>query len=312
MSADREKNFISAVVYVHNNEKEIEYFLKYLNKTLMSTFENYEIICVDDESKDDSVKIIKNTAKEFENTTVNIIQMSYEQGLEKSMLAGVDFAIGDFVYEFDSCIIDYELSLIIDIYNKSIQGYDIVAASPEKNNNILSSFFYYVLNKFGKGNNKLKSERFRILSRRGINRIHQGTANIVYRKIVYYSCGLKHEHITYKPLIKTNINKNFLYNQNIAIDSIIAFTSIGYKISMAATLIMMCLMIITVIYSLFVKILQLDVSGGWMTLIWIISLSFFVLFGLASIIIRYLSMILRLLNNRNTYLYDSIDKINKN
>lgn len=311
MISDKEKNFISAVVYVHNNEDEIEYFLKSINETLASNFEKYEIICVNDYSTDDTVKVINNISKEFQNTTVNIINMSYKQGLEKSMLAGVDFAIGDFVFEFDSCIIDYDLSLIMDIYSKSLEGYDIVAASPNKNNSLFSSIFYTLLNKVG-GQDKLKSERFRILSRRGINRVNQNTSNIVYRKVVYYSCGLKYTHITYKPVTKKQINKDFLYNQNLAIDSIIAFTNIGYKISMAATFIMMCLMIATMIYSLFIKILGLDVSGGWMTLMWIVSLSFFVLFGLASIIIRYLSMILGLVNNRSSYSYDSINKINRN
>ena len=311
MISDKEKNFISAVVYVHNNEDEIEYFLKSINEKLASNFEKYEIICVNDYSTDDTVKVINNISKEFQNTTVNIINMSYKQGLEKSMLAGVDFAIGDFVYEFDTCIIDYDLSLIMDIYQKSLQGYDIVAASPNKNNSLLSSMFYSLLNKFG-GQDKLKSERFRILSRRGINRINQNTSNIVYRKVVYYSCGLKYTHITYKPVIKKQINKDFLYNQNLAIDSIIAFTNIGYKTSMTATLVMMCLLIMSIVYSLIVKILGLNVSGGWMTLMWIMSLSFFVLFGLASIIIRYLSMILGLINNKSSYSYDSINKINKN
>ena len=102
MISDKEKNFISAVVYVHNNEDEIEYFLKSINEKLASNFEKYEIICVNDYSTDDTVKIINNISKEFQNTTVNIINMSYKQGLEKSMLAGVDFAIGDFVFEFDS------------------------------------------------------------------------------------------------------------------------------------------------------------------------------------------------------------------
>lgn len=311
MISDKEKNFISAVVYVHNNEDEIEYFLKSINETLASNFEKYEIICVNDYSRDDTVKVINNISKEFQNTTVNIVNMSYKQGLEKSMLAGVDFAIGDFVFEFDSCIIDYDLSLIMDVYHKSLEGYDIVAASPNKNNSMFSSIFYTLLNKIG-GQDKLKSERFRILSRRGINRVNQNTSNIVYRKVVYYSCGLKYTHITYKPVIKKQINKDFLYNQNLAIDSIIAFTNIGYKISMTSTLIMMCLLIISIVYSLIVKILGLNVSGGWMTLMWIMSLSFFVLFGLASIIIRYLSMILGLVNNRSSYSYDSINKINRN
>ena len=299
---------LSIITPIYNTQK---YLNRCLDSLINQTLKDIEIICINDCSTDNSVKIIEDVSKTFENTTVNIINMSYKQGLEKSMLAGVDFAIGDFVYEFDTCIIDYDLSLIMDIYQKSLQGYDIVAASPNKNNSLLSSMFYSLLNKFG-GQDKLKSERFRILSRRGINRINQNTSNIVYRKVVYYSCGLKYAHITYKPLSKNNINKGFLYNQNLAIDSIIAFTNIGYKISMTATLVMMCLLIISIVYSLIVKILGLNVYGGWMTLMWIVSISFFVLFGLASIIIRYLSMILGLINNKSSYSYDSINKINKN
>lgn len=311
MISDKEKNFISLVVYVHNNENEIEYFLNSVNHKLASCFEKYEIICVNDYSSDNSVRVIEEVSKNFDNTTINIINMSYKQGLEKAMRAGVNFAIGDFVYEFDSCIIDYDLSLIVDVYNKSLEGFDIVAASLDRNNSFFSSVFYMLLHKFG-GIDKLKSERFRILSRRGINRINQNTSNIIYRKVVYYSSGLKYAHITYKPVSKHSIHKDFLYHNNIAIDSIIAFTNIGYKVSLLATFIMMCLLVLTVLYSLVVKILGLNVSGGWMTLIWIISVCFFVLFGLISIVIRYLSMILGLLNNRNLYLYDSINKINKN
>lgn len=311
MITNKEKNFISLVVYVHNNENEIEYFLNAVNNTLSSYFEQYEIICVNDCSTDKSVSKIENISKNFKNTVVNIINMSYKQGLEKSMLAGVDLTIGDFVYEFDSCIVDYDLSLILDVYKKSLDGYDIVSASPKKNSNILSSAFYYFINKFG-GQDKLQSERFRILSRRGINRINQNISYIVYRKLAYYSCGLKYTHIQYKPINTYYLNHGFLYNQNIAIDSIIAFTNIGYKVSMTSTFIMMLFMIFTIIYSLIVKILGLNVSGGWMTLIWIFSISFFVLFGLISIVIRYLSMILNILNNKNAYLYDSINKINKN
>ena len=39
MISNKEKNFISAVVYVHNNEKEIGDFLEKINEKLNSNFE---------------------------------------------------------------------------------------------------------------------------------------------------------------------------------------------------------------------------------------------------------------------------------
>uniref|UniRef100_UPI00325FE826 hypothetical protein n=1 Tax=Clostridium sp. NkU-1 TaxID=1095009 RepID=UPI00325FE826 len=55
------------------------------------------------------------------------------------MNAGVDLAIGDFIYEFDNLLVEYDQDLIWKVYQRSLQGYDIVsAASGEK----MDVFFY--------------------------------------------------------------------------------------------------------------------------------------------------------------------------
>lgn len=130
MLLNKEKNFISAVVYVYNQEKDIYKFLKELNDTLHQNFEKYEIICVNDASVDNSVKEIKRFASEIKGSVVSVLNMSFFQGLESSMYAGVDLAIGDFVYEFDSVSFSYPMQLVIDVYKRSLQGYDIVSAAP--------------------------------------------------------------------------------------------------------------------------------------------------------------------------------------
>ena len=49
---DREKNFISAVVYIFNDEKRIKKFLNMLIDILEENFEHSEIVCVNDCSED--------------------------------------------------------------------------------------------------------------------------------------------------------------------------------------------------------------------------------------------------------------------
>ena len=49
---NKEKNFMSAVVYINNDEKIVKKFLKQLNNVLTENFEKYEIICVNDCSSD--------------------------------------------------------------------------------------------------------------------------------------------------------------------------------------------------------------------------------------------------------------------
>lgn len=97
MSNNREKNFASAVVYVHNAEERIEEFLRMIVQVMEDNFEHSEIICVNDASEDASVSVIKKVSQDVTVTSVSVINMSYFHGLELAMNAGVDMSIGDFV-----------------------------------------------------------------------------------------------------------------------------------------------------------------------------------------------------------------------
>ena len=106
----KEQSFISAVVYVRNNEKHIGAFLNNLTLFLQDNYANSEIVCVNDGSADDSVIEIRNAADKAGNTSICIINMGYFHGLELAMNAGVDIAIGDFVIEFEK-----QIDLILEI-----------------------------------------------------------------------------------------------------------------------------------------------------------------------------------------------------
>ena len=91
------KNFISAVVYVRNAESNLENFLNSLYCFFSNNFVQSEIICVNDDSSDESKNIIKKFTNKNCNISLSVVNMSYFQGVEASMNAGVDFAIGDYV-----------------------------------------------------------------------------------------------------------------------------------------------------------------------------------------------------------------------
>ena len=54
---NKEKNFASAVIYVHNAENRIENFLNMIIKTMEDNFEHSEIICVNDASEDHQMTV---------------------------------------------------------------------------------------------------------------------------------------------------------------------------------------------------------------------------------------------------------------
>lgn len=311
MIINKEKNFVSAVVYIHNNENNIINTLKDINDVLHNNFEKYEIICVNDYSTDKSVEQIRKFSKNVQDAVISILNMSYYQGLELSMGAGVDLAIGDFVFEFDSTNMDYSPQTIIEVYSRSLKGYDIVSAAPKKKMRKSSKLFYDVFNGYSNNPNKLKTETFRVLSRRAINRVQSMNKTIPYRKAIYANCGLKIDTIYYNCTNKLNIKKDDKdTRKNVAIESLILFTDVAYKAAIMMTFIMMIGIIGVGIYTLAVFINGQPVEG-WTTTMLFLSVVFFGVFAILAVIIKYLSILVDLIFKKQKYMIESIEKLTK-
>lgn len=308
-----EKNFVSAVVYVHNNEKQIRSFLQMLQRTLATYFGKYEIIMVNDASTDDSAEVIREVAKEFDGSVVSILKMSYFQGMELSMNAGKNLAIGDYVFEFDTVDVDYDEALIYEVYKTALTGYDIVSASSNRNKKLTSSLFYTVFNRFSKVQYKLMTESFRVLSRRAINRIDASSNTIPYRKAVYANCGLKCKNVIYEA--KHDLEKNYSgnqkkYREELAVESLILHTNVAHKVSTVLTMVMMAVALFALVYTVVVFLTGNPVAG-WTTMMLILSFGFFGMFAVLSIVIRYLAIILDLNFKKQQVVFESIEKISK-
>lgn len=159
----KEKTFISAVIYLHNDGKSAIDFLESIDFVLNGNFENYEFIVVDDSCTDDTVFRIKEWAK-GKDAPLTILHMSLYYGVEDAMNAGIDAAIGDFIYEFDSTQMPYDRSLIIDAYRSSLDGNDIVCVCPDHINSS-SSLFYRIFNANSGSAYKLHTDAFRLVTR---------------------------------------------------------------------------------------------------------------------------------------------------
>jgi len=312
MINNKQKNFISVVIYVYNNQNQIFETLTNINNVLNQNFEKYEIICVNDASTDNSTKEIEKFSKTLSKEVLRVINMSYYQGLELSMNAGVDLAIGDFVYEFDSIIQDYDNNLIMDVYKKCLEGYDIVGVTSKKNHKKASSIFYMIFNKYSEMQYKIHTETFRILSRRAINRVYSIRKNVPYRKAVYACCGLNMFNIIYnspKNNKKSFDKKTKNNRKETGINSLILFTNIGFKFSISMSLIMALFTILVAIYTIIIFINNEPVQG-WTTTMLFLSFAFCGLFIILTIIIKYLEIIIELIFKKKNYTIESIEKLN--
>lgn len=311
----KEKKFISLVVYLHNVEEYIKYFMKSIIPVCESNFEQFEIVCVDDGCTDGTVDKLKEYLEENQiSAMVNVIHMSFFQGIESAMNAGRDIAIGDFVYEFDDVFVDYDPDLLLTVYEKMLEGSDIVAASSKGKLRFTSKIFYALYNATSRSAGKIGPETFRIVSRRAINRIKSMGQYIPYRKAVYSNCGLKMSTIQYdsKDVTARVKNKTVASERtSLALDSFIYFTNVLERVSM---IICGFFLVATVGVGIYIVSDFFNANKpveGWLSTMGFLALGFFGVFALLTIILKYLSVLLNLIFKQQRYLVADIEKVVK-
>jgi dolichol-phosphate mannosyltransferase len=281
-----------------------------VSKTLTENFENFEIICVVDETEDNSVSFIQSFSKGLpDSESISILEMSNHQGIEMSMNAGVDLAIGDLIYEFDNLENENAAKLIMEAYYKCVGGYDVVSIVPEKVRRPFSRIFYRLYN-WGLHNkeNTITHEDFRLVSRRALNRIKTINNYIPYRKALYSQCGLPTAKLTYdssrQPLPDTMVNR-----MNLALETLILFTSTIQKLTLYVCLLFAAFTVAVGVYIVYSYFGAQKPVEGWTALMGFLTLGFFGIFLLFAVVFKYLSVILNTIFVNQWYTVKSVDKL---
>ncbi|MCM1175801.1 MAG: glycosyltransferase [Blautia sp.] len=309
----KEKKFISLVVYLHNVEKYIQHFMASVIPVCERSFQDFEIVCVDDGCTDATIERLKEYLEKNQiKVMVNVIHMSFFQGMESAMNAGRDMAIGDFVYEFDDVFVDYPPEMLLRVYGKMLEGNDIVAASSKGKLRFTSRLFYALYNMTSRSNSRIGPETFRIVSRRAINRIKSMGRYIPYRKAVYSNCGLAMTTLYYESTDRTARIKNkavISERTSLALDSFIYFTNVLEKLSMIVCAVFLLVTVGVGIYIISDLFGPGEPTEGWLSTMGFLALGFFGVFALLTIILKYLSVVLNLIFKQQRYLVADIEKV---
>ena len=301
---NKEQNFISAVVCMNEYNSETEKFFRNLFITMDEHFINYEVIVVNCSNVQEHESKLRNIKAQVNmQSPLTVINMSLKQSIEQCMNAGLDICIGDYIYEFDSPLTDYDFNLVWEAYIEAINGNDIVNICPSREN-FVSKLFYRVFNTNSNALYNLRTNAFRIISRRALNRVHSFNSNVVYRKAVYASTGLKISELEFDG----EAHNQEQYRAALAVDSLVLYTNFGYSFSLKFAFVMMVITLAELFYTVAVWLIGSPVSG-WTTTMFVLTLGLAGLFAVFAIVLKYLTLLVKLNVNRQAYLIESIEKL---
>lgn len=312
----KEPKFVSVVAYVRNDEDLIAPFLSHTMNYVSSLFEKCELILVNDDSTDGSIGAIH---KFYDDAPpaymVSIVKLGKVQGLEAAMNIGRDMAIGDYVYEFDDLHTDYAVDVIEQAYRRCLDGNDIVSVSGNYKMRFSSKLYYSIYNRFSRSQYPIGQETARLLSRRAINRIKSVGNSVPYRKAVYMNCGLKADRIVFDVAKSARNNHRMSSNDermNLAINSFIYFTDVMEKLSLGACVAFILIALAVIVYAIWSLFMDNHLASGWVSLMGFISIGFIGIFGIMTIVLRYLGVLIDLSYRQQHHLIEDIEKISGN
>lgn len=301
----KEHNFISAVVYVEGRPNQTREFLQTLDSCLDEHFIQYEIIIVNALGKNSGSETLREWAKEI-HKPLTVINMSTGQPHEQCMNAGLDITIGDYIYEFDTVDMPYPKELIYQAYETAMEGNDIVTVCPKEEKRS-SQLFYSIFNRYSGSAFKLRTDAFRLVSRRALNRAHAMNENLPYRKATYAACGLKLAELDFASILGKGTKKS-VNSADFALDSLFLYTDFGYRFCLGFSILMLCGTLAVGLYTLMTYLFGHPING-WTTTMLVLTAGLTGLFAILTMILKYLSLILKLIFQKQKYLVENIEKL---
>jgi len=306
----KESAFVSAVVYAQNNEGVIQGVLHTLDRFLDDTFENFEIIVVNDASADRTADEIKSLSGSL-TRDLKVIGLAWKHGPDNGILAGVDLAIGDFIIEAEAGEFDCGPGTLLKLFEEANKGLDIVSAVRRTGRRPVEEFFFRLFNSLSYLPFEVNGEAVRVVSRRAVNAVTGMNERMVYRGIQYRFSGFPGRTIEYVPASGRAVKGHKRLGEKIrlALDVAVSYSNIGMNISAIFSSLFMALSLALSIYALLAYFILRGVVPGWTTTVIFMSLCFSGVFFVLGLQGKYISSIVSDIKKRPAYVVRSMDKV---
>lgn len=319
ISLKTNQTHISIVVPLLNEDGNILVLYNALVPVLEKISADYEIIFVDDGSKDNSLQIIDTICQQ--NNRVLGISLSRNFGHQIALTAGMEHSSGEVVVTLDADM-QHPPEIILDLYNKYKEGYDIVntirleTVDSGAFKKITSHFFYKLINNLSDIHIEPSAADFRLMNRKTVNAFLQLQEKDRFTRGIISWMGFKQGTVQYTaPARFSGKSKYSVFKMfRFAADGITSFSAKPLRISFFAGLLVSLIGLLYAIYAV-VEYFNGKTTPGWAsTLVSILIIGGIQLISIG-IIGEYLARVFNEAKNRPMYLvkqYTTNDEVKDN
>ena len=300
------RELLSVIVPCYNEGAVIERTAKAIVDTCTGRAFDFEIIFVNDGSKDDTLAFLKKLAGRSEK--IKYISFSRNFGKEAAMLSGLGHCKGSCAVIMDADL-QHPPELIVQMYEKYQEGYDQVIAKRNRKGDsrlsiVFAKLYYKLANKLVNVEMVDGAGDFRLLSRRTIHALLELKENNRFSKGLFSWIGFNQIYIEYENQERAGGNSKWSFKSLLSygVDGILSFNNQPLRICIYLGGIFMGISILYLLYLLIEILLHgIDAPGYFTTILLITTLGGIQLFSIG-VIGEYIGRIYFEVKKRPVYL----------
>jgi dolichol-phosphate mannosyltransferase len=263
---------LSIIIPIYNEEGNIPVLYERLSKVMKDLGESYELVFINDGSRDNSLALVMELAQKDE--AVKYLDFSRNFGHQIGVTAGIDAAKGDAMVIIDADLQDPP-ELILEMFEKYKEGFEVVYAKRRKRKGetifkkLTARLFYRTLAKITTLDIPLDTGDFRLIDRKVADVLKKMPEQNKYIRGQIAWIGFRQTYVEYDRDSRHAGETGYTLRKMLkfALDGITGFSDFPLRLATIAGFVVSGIAFLLMIYALISRFIWQDYEPGWTSLI---------------------------------------------
>lgn len=263
---------LSIIIPIYNEEGNIPVLYERMTKVMTDLGESYELLFINDGSKDNSLALVMELAQKDEQ--VKYLDFSRNFGHQIAVTAGIDAAKGDAMVVIDADLQDPP-ELIREMFEKYKEGFEVVYAKRKKRQGetifkkFTAKMFYRTLARITTLDIPLDAGDFRLIDRKVADVLKKMPEQNKYIRGQIAWIGFRQTYVEYDRDSRHTGETGYTLKKMIqfALDGITGFSNLPLRLATIAGFTVSGIAFLMMIYALISRFVWKDYEPGWTSLI---------------------------------------------